>query len=306
MNALPEFILVGAAKSGTTSLFKTLSAIPSVYIPEMKECRFFSQMPRNFKGGNSAKFQNEGPRELNEYIKLFKSKEHLIKGDMSNDYFYYYEKSITNIKKTYLTMKQPEPSILIVLRNPIDRIFSMYAHILRLNGGVESFEKSFELSKKRVNSNYAWTYDLSGVGMSADAVMAYKVNFKNVAIILYEHLFTPQGMAEISSFLRLPKGTELHYEVKENVNEYKMPNHVYIDYLVRGTSRIFSKAFKESSQVDLYKKLRLIRDRIMDLNKAGGNIALSNENKNHLARYYAEDVKKLELILEKDLSYWLR
>ena len=98
MKKLPEFIVVGAAKSGTTTVYETLIEHERVFIPEIKECRFFSQMPTKFKGGLAARFQNDGPRTLEEYLKLFKFKEGLIKGDISNDYFYYYKNTIKNIK----------------------------------------------------------------------------------------------------------------------------------------------------------------------------------------------------------------
>ena len=71
MNLLPNLIIVGVAKSGTTSLFHQLKENPEIFIPEIKECRFFSQMSRDYKGGEAAKFQNEGPRDIKSYIKLF-------------------------------------------------------------------------------------------------------------------------------------------------------------------------------------------------------------------------------------------
>lgn len=51
-------IEVGAAKSGTTSLFHHLNQHPDIFIPPRKECRFFSQMPGNCIGGEAAAFQN--------------------------------------------------------------------------------------------------------------------------------------------------------------------------------------------------------------------------------------------------------
>lgn len=45
-----DFLVVGAAKSGTETLFETLSRHPGIFIPQRKECRYFSCMPVDFSG----------------------------------------------------------------------------------------------------------------------------------------------------------------------------------------------------------------------------------------------------------------
>ncbi len=75
MNTKPDFLIVGSAKSGTTSLFHYLNSHSDIYIPEIKECRFFSQMPRNQKGLGAEKFHNEGIENgmsINKYFKAIK------------------------------------------------------------------------------------------------------------------------------------------------------------------------------------------------------------------------------------------
>src|SRR5918999_891653 len=45
MHALPNFFIVGAAKSGTTALYRYLRQHPDVYLPDVKEPRFFAYDP---------------------------------------------------------------------------------------------------------------------------------------------------------------------------------------------------------------------------------------------------------------------
>ena len=68
----PNFLIVGAAKSGTTSLFHYLNQHPDIYIPEVKECRFFSQLPKNFNGLGAEFFPNSGITDEKEYFDLFR------------------------------------------------------------------------------------------------------------------------------------------------------------------------------------------------------------------------------------------
>ena len=89
--------MVGAAKSGTTSLFNYLTKHSDIYIPEVKECRFFSQLPKNYKGLGAEFFANNGITDERDYFKLFSGHENKVCGDISNDYLYYYENSIQNI-----------------------------------------------------------------------------------------------------------------------------------------------------------------------------------------------------------------
>ena len=67
---LPNFIVVGSAKSGTTSIWRYLNQHPDIFIPDIKEGRFFSQMPCDLKGGAAAMYMNDGPRELKDYSRL--------------------------------------------------------------------------------------------------------------------------------------------------------------------------------------------------------------------------------------------
>jgi len=60
MKSKPEFLIVGAAKSETTSLFHYLTSHPNIFIPEIKECRFFSQLSRDFVGLGAEFFANGG------------------------------------------------------------------------------------------------------------------------------------------------------------------------------------------------------------------------------------------------------
>ena len=96
----------------------------------------------------------------------------------------YHKKSIINIKNIYKEKNQEEPKIIIFLRSPVQRVFSMYAISIRLKSENLSFEEAFNLSKIRVKENHAWIYDLKEIGYSYESTNAYCKNFKNVKTIL--------------------------------------------------------------------------------------------------------------------------
>ncbi len=304
MTVLPDFLMVGAAKSGTTSLFHILQQDSSVFIPTMKECRFFSQMPRSFKGGEAARFQNEGPRYLNKYLELFDGKENYIKGDLSNDYFYYHEKSIQNIKMVYKNIGQDEPKIVIVLRNPVDRVFSMYNHIIRLGSDTKGFLDAFFSSEERIKSGYAWMFDLKGVGKSTIPVQSYISAFDDVKVFLFEDIFYSNGITELGDYLGLKSSSQLSVKVKENENSYNKSRSVFLNMQLIKFARLKSRLPFMHKQSYILKLAKFTHKKLLLLNRENSPIKLKDNEKKELLRYYRKDIDKLELLINRDLTIW--
>lgn len=109
-----DFIVVGAQKSATTSLFKYLSEHPNIYMPPEKEINFFS---------DNAKFSQGVKWYFREY---FNSADlSLICGEASPNYmcYDYVPKRIHRIF--------PEIKLIAILRNPIERAYSHYRMAVR-------------------------------------------------------------------------------------------------------------------------------------------------------------------------------
>ena len=68
---LPGFLIVGAAKAGTTTMFQLLSQHPEVFLPEVKECRFFSDIGRKVQNPFTGAAQVECIKNIGAYQKLF-------------------------------------------------------------------------------------------------------------------------------------------------------------------------------------------------------------------------------------------
>ena len=140
-----DFLIVGAAKAGTTTLFETLSKHPGIFIPQCKECRYFSCPNGKFTGPGS-QYANNVIRSLEEYRFLFnKAKPGQLCGDISPDYLYYYRNAVNKI----LEEKGAHIPIIIILRNPIDRAYSSYLHRVRDGQEKLSFEAALNAEEER-------------------------------------------------------------------------------------------------------------------------------------------------------------
>ena len=64
---LPNFLIIGAAKSGTTALHNFLSQHPEIFMSEVKELRYFSYLSSPPPLGLPKKYIHTGVINLDEY-----------------------------------------------------------------------------------------------------------------------------------------------------------------------------------------------------------------------------------------------
>jgi len=139
---LPNFIIIGAQRGGTTSLYQYITKHPKIIPALHKEIHFFDI---NFKKGVSwyeSQFRQNFSFSL--IFKKKKFKDH-ITGEASPYYIYHphVPKRISNII--------PDVKLIVLLRNPIERAWSHYHHERRLGVEKLSFEDAIKEEPKRLN-----------------------------------------------------------------------------------------------------------------------------------------------------------
>ena len=212
-----DFLLVGAAKSGTSSVFEALNRHPGIFIPQRKECRYFSCMPDKF-GGPGPTAGHRKINSLEEYRKLFETaKSGQLRGDASPDYLYYYRNAIPKI----LNEIDAGIPIIIVLRNPVDRAYSNYLHKVRETLEELSFEDALDAEETRLAANWAWGWGYVHGGLYAEQVKAYLDNFERVLLLLFEEdIETGTATGKILEFLNLPHVPEVPADIHVNISGY--------------------------------------------------------------------------------------
>ena len=200
---LPNFLIVGAPKSGTSSLHYYLKQHPEIYMSPVKEPRFITAQFIKFplKGIRDDRLEKIIVKSFDEYKKLFsKVKNEKAIGEASIDNLYFYENAIKYIKK-YLG----EVRIIIILRNPIDRAFSAYQMFVRNLREPLSFEDALKAEQERKNNNWAFGWHYLSVGFYYKQVKAYLENFSQVKVYLFDDLKTDAlGVAkDIFMFLKV-------------------------------------------------------------------------------------------------------
>jgi len=149
---LPDFLIIGAEKAGTTSLYEYLNQTPRVVRSRFKEIDFFNAHYAKGIHWYRACFPSK--------IK-YPSKKYLT-GESSPGYMFHplaskrVQKFIPNVK------------IIIILRNPIDRAYSHYKMSIAQGREKLSFENAIDAEEKRLegererllegNDNSVWNY----------------------------------------------------------------------------------------------------------------------------------------------------
>lgn len=294
---LPDFLIVGAAKSGTTSLHHYLNEHPEIYLNSKKELRFLSSMSRNFQGPGDENVNNSIPKNLEEYKKLFSTMHNGQKaGDISPDYLYYYENSISNIKK-YLT----NPKVIIILRNPIERAYSQYTHFVRDGREEESFANALTLCKERERMDWEWAWQYINVGLYFNQVSAYKKNIKNVKVYLFEDLKSdPKKLIkDICEFLEVDSNF-IPGNLKEKFNVSGIPKNKLLHNFLHNKNTLKS-IVKLFIPLSYRRKIRKSLE-LKNIKK----VPMKFEDRNYLKEFYRDDIRKLEKLIDRDLSHWLK
>ena len=284
-----DFLIVGAAKTGTTTLFETLSKHPGIFIPQRKECRYFSCTHGEF-AGPGPQYANNVIHSLQEYRLLFKkAKPGQLCGDISPDYLYYYRNAVRKI----LEEKDAHIPIIIILRNPIDRAYSSYLYHVRDGREKLGFEAALDAEEERRASNWAWGWFYIEGGLYAEQVKAYMDNFERVLLLFYEKdIVTGQATKKILDFLDLETVPEVPENIHANTSGYPR-NHFLHKMITRVmTDELIVRKLKDMIKTtSFYAGSRRVYRKVLEANLRKENMPL--KTRHMLKEKFQDDVAVL-------------
>lgn len=291
----PNFFIVGAAKSGTSSLWQQLKHHPQVFMPEdelNKEPGFFSDI-------------RKGKRTLNDYLSLFSdaTNKNTIKliGEASTAYL----TDPSSAKRIYDF--NPQAKIVIILRNPAERAYSLYRWMAQ--EGYEyapTFEIALKLEKYRsakkipnfFEPEYYYNYLYFNSGLYYTQVKRYIDLFghKNVHVIKFDALKNEfeETYDNLCSFLEI----ERNNVVLIHSNKSKSIYSPMIQFVLRKINNSLNRHSRK-------KVTKEARDRFVNLGVIDKNpTKIKSVTKKRLLKMYLRDVTKLSELIATDLTIW--
>lgn len=297
---LPDFMMVGAAKSGTTTIHDFLNRHPEIYFPNRtKEPHYFSfgGTPPSYL---DEKFIDKLVWKTSDYLKLYEQAPSGLKlGDASTSYLYRASQVISNIQGLY-GEESRKISIIIVLRNPIDRAYSHYNYLLRNGFEKLPFDVAIQQDVMTERKQQRWGFDYLGYGDYAEGVRLYQKHFDRVKVLLFEELNNaPETTRELCDFLEISRRVESAFP---KTNPSGKPRNAWL-----AKTLLENRALKYAvNSLPKSAKRSLLVSRDSVLSKVLHKPEMSMEAHEQLRQRYKYPVIQLEGILDKNLSSWLQ
>lgn len=276
---LPNFLCIGAAKSGTSWLHVCLEEHPDICIPvRMKETNFFAE---NYEKGFSW------------YESLF---DHYCGETAVGEVSPNYMARPVAAKRIYLW--NPDVRLICLLRNPIERAYSHYC--MRLRAGTASEDLDSEIMPGSFYVNY-------GLYFRQISLFLEFFSKTQVGIFLYDDLKQDprRFLSEIYSFLDVnasfePRVLYRAYGARKNPPRFKR----LYKMLVRATEFTllnFSSAKKAIENARRCGYFNIIHR----LNRGRNFPLMSMRKKGELAELFKNDIAGLSRLLKRDLDHWV-
>lgn len=294
--SLPNFMCIGAAKSGTTTLYDLLRHHPDVYTPSFKEPHYFD-IPSNYCNG--AEWYDKT------YFKNVKRQKVIM--DFTPSYLY--ERKAA---KRIFTNLGKDVKFLVILRNPVDRAYSHYLHSKRDEYESEDFLKALAKEEVRINDARLKEDYLSELRSSYVSQGCYYTMISNYLeyfpieqflFIHFEQEFIAnriESIKKIFSFLGIDYIPELNYNLKSN--PASVAKFIWIKRLLKKTGlwRSIIKVLIPSLKFRQIIKNRIQRASISSFTPKPLDTA---QREKIYQLYFTEEINRLEQLLNRKMNW---
>ncbi len=292
---MPNFLLIGAAKCGTTALYCYLKQHPAIYMSEPKELRFFpfeNQEPDYCGPGAHLKGY---VTKIEDYQAFFEAgADYPARGEASPVYLYH-GRAAARIRHHI-----PDVKLIVILRPPADRVYSHYLMLKRDGLTHLSFRELLAAEDQGVPE--AESPHLRRRGYYAVQLQRYFDNFKRaqLKICLYED-FTADTIGVLQGIFRfLDVADTFVPDTSTRHNESKMPRSPALHAFLT-ESRPSKNWLKPLVPFQVRKRIKTHLNR-RNLVKP----PLAEDLRQNLIEGFREDISKLQDMIQRDLSHWLK
>ncbi len=298
---MPTFIIIGAAKAGTTALHSYLGQHPMVYFTRLKEPNFFA-----FEGetvafcgpGDDYTINSYSVTDLATYQAGFcRASGETARGEASVIYLYN-EKAPRRIRHHV-----PDARLIIILREPIERAYSSFLFAKRDGRELyDDFLRAVAAEESRIREGWQHLFHYTQVGLYHEQLLRYYDLFPadQIKVFLYEDLKTAplEVIAEIFRFI--------------GVDDSFVPDMSYRPFVSgiprsRALQRLLFKPFAAKRVIKHFVP-EGARQRLKEAISARNVMRppMPPEARERLLPIFREDILKLQGLIDRDLGHWLR
>jgi Sulfotransferase family len=298
---LPNFLIIGAAKSGTTTLYECLQAHPQIYMSPLKEPKYFSYDAQRYKKVGRQKIIHNFPvTDLAAYQALFTqvTDERAI-GEASPTYLQ------SSIAPRRIHELLPQVKLIAILREPAARAYSQYVmwyRYQRLQNRMKSTEilTNFVQDVAQGNGGTRIRY--------YDCLQCYFNLFskEQIQVYLFDDLKADQTalIAKICDFLQVDPHL-LPPQFAKVANKGGIPKNKFLFDYLESSKHVFNQIANPLLSDNTRNQLKSFYGKMRNYNLAEVP-PLPAEIRYQLIDIYRQDTLNLQDLIQRDLSHWLK
>jgi Sulfotransferase family len=299
---LPDFLVIGVPKAGTTALHAALAAHPRLFLPAVKEPKFFlSDGPPPARGGpGDAQTYQEHVWRRADYEALF---DPAPRGSLTGEAtpFYLYDLDAQNRIERLI----PKAKLIVMLRNPVDRAHSNWTHLWAAGlEGERDFVRACALEERRRAVGWAqfWHYVSMGrYGGQLDHLFR-RFSREQVLLLRYRDLRdSPVATLDrVCEFLGVETGL-LDAVPSQNVTPFVE------DTAVNAVPRALLRSGARIGHHFPVPVRRAVRGPLLTVlqRRHGGRVTLTPDERRAVLPYFVEDIEQLEQVTGLSYADWL-
>lgn len=299
---LPNFLVLGTAKAGTSSLYAYLKQHPDIYLSPTTELNFFAHegSDLNFRGPRDLEYMRDDSlvATYEDYCRQFAGiGQQTAIGEVSTHNLY--SAQAPALIKRYV----PDARMIAILRHPASRAFSAFSHMVR-DGREETddFRAALAREPARIRDNWEPLWHYRSMGFYGAQLSRYFEIFdrEQIRVYLYDDFVARplEVMQDIFAFI----GADPHFvpDMSERRNESIIVRNRQLHDMMMGKSAMRS-ALREFLPAGMRSRARnFILQRNMK------RMRLDPEMRKELTNGLRDDIELLQSLLNRDLCHWLK
>jgi hypothetical protein len=300
---LPDFLVIGAPKAGSTALHSALARHPALHMSAVKEPKFFlTDGPPPSRGGpGDAQTYREHVWRLPDYEALFDgAPAGALCGESTPLYLH------DRVAHRRMHAMIPQAKLIAVLRDPVERAHSNWTHLW--SAGLEpigDFVRACDEEPRRIEAGWASFWHYVSLGRYGEQLEHLYTLYPREQVLLVRYLSLVDSPAEtldrICTFLGVQPGI-LESLPRENVTAHPEPTLRY--RTMARAARITARAGRflpGTTGTFLTSPLEHMLQR-----SAPPRQPLTPDERERLLPKFEADIRRLERVTGDDFSFWLR
>lgn len=295
-----NFLIVGAAKSGTTALATILSQHPEVFVARRKESHYllFDGGEPDFAGPGDDAFVRNVVTDRTEYEGMFAGAGRARAIGEASVFYMYRHSELDRI-----AARLPGAKAIAILREPTDRALSAYRHMVRDGReDARNFEEALSLEPRRQGLGWEYIWRYRDVGLYARQIEALFTAFgrDRVLVLRYDDLRDDPEAVLQSTFSFLDVDPDIRVDVGVRTNQAGVPRS-------RGIHRVLTEPHRMKDVVRPLVPDRMLQRTFQWAFRTNLRPAPAPERAvmRSLARTFRDDVTRLERVSGLDLGPWI-